>query len=296
MLFPITFSIPYEKIVKGIPVKTKIISNLIPGKLETYIYNTEEEYYNEYKTSYFATTCKKAGWDCMRHYEILANGCIPYFIDIEKCPENTMALLPKQLLLNGNKLYHQFIQKKIDELTYQEIHEYNILLTKLLDHLKNHLTTHKIAKYILNKTGFENVSKVLYLSENLLSDYLRDLTLHGFKELFGLECHDYPKLNYLYKSNNLNFNESYGKGFTYTNLLDPSVRNDSIDDKIEENIRNKYYDIIIYGSYHRGMPNYHFIREFYSSDKIILLCGEDEHCCGYHDFLKEGHTLFIREL
>ena len=112
MLFPITFSIPYEKIVKGIPVKTKIISNLIPGKLETYIYNTEEEYYNEYKTSYFATTCKKAGWDCMRHYEILANGCIPYFIDIEKCPENTMALLPKQLLLNGNKLYHQFIQKK----------------------------------------------------------------------------------------------------------------------------------------------------------------------------------------
>ena len=41
----------------------------------------------------------------MRHYEIMANGCIPYFPNIEQCPPNTMALLPKHLIIEGNKLY-----------------------------------------------------------------------------------------------------------------------------------------------------------------------------------------------
>lgn len=41
----------------------------------TYIFENEEEYYNDYKKSLFAITRKKGGWDCMRHYEILACGC-----------------------------------------------------------------------------------------------------------------------------------------------------------------------------------------------------------------------------
>ena len=45
MLYPITFSIPQEKIINDIPLKVKILSNLIPGDMSTYIYNTEEEYY-----------------------------------------------------------------------------------------------------------------------------------------------------------------------------------------------------------------------------------------------------------
>ena len=47
--FPINFSIPKSKIVNNIPKKTKILSNLIPGVLSTYIYTTEEDYYNEYQ-------------------------------------------------------------------------------------------------------------------------------------------------------------------------------------------------------------------------------------------------------
>ena len=29
--------------------------------------------------SYFGSTKKKAGWDCMRHYEIVASGAVPFF-------------------------------------------------------------------------------------------------------------------------------------------------------------------------------------------------------------------------
>ena len=44
------------------------------------------------------------GWDCFRHYEILGNGAIPYFLDLESSPKQTMALLPKALLLKARAL------------------------------------------------------------------------------------------------------------------------------------------------------------------------------------------------
>ena len=156
-MFPINFSIPKEKICETYNTKTKILSDLIPGNMSTYIYNTEEDYYNEYKKSYFAVTKCKGGWDCLRHYEILANGCVPYFIDIEKCPINTMTLLPKELIVKGNKLYNTFKNKKINKLNEDEINEYNILRTNLLEHTKNHLSTEKMAEYILEKIDYYNV-------------------------------------------------------------------------------------------------------------------------------------------
>ena len=91
--------------------KDKIISSLIPGVLATYIYTNETDYYAEYERSLFAVTKCKGGWDCMRHYEILANGCVPYFEDIERCPQKTMVLFPRELLLEGNQLFNQVKQK-----------------------------------------------------------------------------------------------------------------------------------------------------------------------------------------
>ncbi len=79
LINPISFSIPAEKIVQDVPVKTKMYATVIPGVASTYKFHTEELYYKDYQTSCFAITKKKAGWDCLRHYEILANGCIPLF-------------------------------------------------------------------------------------------------------------------------------------------------------------------------------------------------------------------------
>ena len=296
MLHPITFSISKEKICEGYYVKTKILSNLIPGDISTYIYNTEEEYYNEYKQSYFAITKKKAGWDCMRHYEILANGCIPYFIDIEQCPINTMYLLPKNLFIESNILYDKFKNKNINELTEDLINEYTVLQQKLIEYTKSYLTTDKMAEYILKKTNHENVKKILYLSGDTGPDYLRCVTLHGFKTIFSNDCHDFPKVPHIYKSYDICYTDLYGKGISYTNLLEQNVHNDNLDNTIYEDIQNKYYDIVIYGSYHRGMPYYDLIYETYKPSEIILICGEDMHCCDYNDFLQKGHHVFVREL
>ena len=297
-VYPITFCIPNEKISLSKTNKTKILSNLIPGNLKTYIYNTEEDYYNEYKKSYFAITTKKAGWDCMRHYEILANNCIPYFIDIQKCPLNTMYFLPKQLLIKSNILYEKkFKNKNITQLNIEDINEYNILQEELLEYTKNNLTTEIMAKYILTKTNHENVKKILYLSGKIEPDYLRCLILHGFKKLFGDNCHDMPLIPHIYKLNNINYNKLYGKGMSYSNLLEINLHNNNLDIILENNINNKYYDIIIYGSYHRGMQYYDLISKIYNPNEIILLCGEDLHNnCNYINLALKGHHIFIREL
>lgn len=296
LLHPITFSIPEEKIINYIPEKTKLLSSLIPGKNETYIYNTESVYYQEYRKSMFATTTKKGGWDCMRHYEIIANGSIPYFIDIEQCPPNTMALFPKNLVIEGKLLYDKFKNKNINELTSDDMNEYNELAIKFLEYTKENLSTKKMAEYMLQKTNNKNVKKILYLSGSVYEDYLRCLTLHGFKEVFGSNCHDFPKIPHLYKSTYINYSYLHGKGITYTNLLENSFHNDELDKTIEYDIKNKAYDIVIYGSYHRGMPYYDLIYEIYKPCEIILLCGEDIHDCNYNYFLQKGHNLFIREL
>ena len=301
MLFPITFSIPEEKIYndydKGYIKKEKVLSSLIPGDLKTYIYNTEKEYYHEYRISYFAITVKKSGWDCLRHYEIIANGCIPYFLNIEECPKNTMALLPKDLLIEANKLYlNKFENKTIIELTEQDINEYNVLQKKIIDYTKNHLTTQKIASYILEKTNFQNAKKILVLSGNTDTDYLRCLTLHGFKKLLGNKCHDYPRVPHIYKSNQICCKNLYGKGFSYSKLLDDNYKIKDLNKNVRKNIQNKMYDLVIYGSFHRGMPFYNLVRKNYNPNQIILLCGEDIHYCNHKDFEDIGHTVFVREM
>lgn len=292
-VYPITFSIPECKIVTGILHKTKLMSNLIPGNISTYIYNTEEEYYNEYKSSLFATTTKKGGWDCMRHYEILASGTIPYFPNIEKCPQRTMALLPKDLIKQGNALFEKIKKEHINEETQIEC---NKLIRSLLEYTRSNLTTVKMAQYILNMTNNSNVSNILYLSQDTSPDYLRCLTLHGFKELFGKSCHDYPKVPHIYKSDSIDYSKLYGKGITYTNLLDYGLHNNALDTTIEEDILNTKYDLIIYGSYHRGMPHYDKVLLSYPPEKIILLCGEDDHQCNYTKYVDLGHHVLVREL
>jgi hypothetical protein len=299
--FPITFSIPKEKIVLEIPDKKKFISNIIPGLKETYIYDDEKDYYNEYKQSIFARTCKKAGWDCLRHYEILANGCIPVFDDLENCPKNTLSLMPKDLLKESNELFNYLNKKSINQyltnITKDDLEKCFLMIRKLLNYTNKNLTTESIAKYILEKTSNQNVKNILYLTQDLFPDYLRCLTLNGFKTLFETKCHDFPKIQHLYK----NFNDEYivyGKGFTYSKLLQDKFHDENKNNNIIEDIKSKKYDIIIYGSYHRGIPFYNeLVYSIYEPNKIIFLCGEDIHDCYLKDeILKRNHYLFIREL
>jgi hypothetical protein len=79
------------------------------------------------------------GWDCMRHYEILANRCIPSFPDLEKCPSTIMTNFPKNIILEISKYS---LQEKI-HLYYDQFSEY------LLNYTKENLTTKKLVEIML---------------------------------------------------------------------------------------------------------------------------------------------------
>jgi len=293
-VYPITFSIPECKIISEVPKKTKFVSTIIPGDVRTYRFKTEESYYNEYRSSIFALTYKKGGWDCMRHYEILANGCIPYFRCIEYCPDTILAFLPKKLIIEGNALYKKYKNMKFEDINIEEC---NILIEKLLDYTRKYLTTKALAKYFIDKIQInQRIKRILVLNEKIIPDYLRCTLVHGLKEIMGAECHDSPKLSHIYNLDTVISHKLYGNGYSYSKLLEPSLHNESYEKTIQDDIKAMKYDYIVYGSMHKNMPHYDLVKKVYPENKIILLCGEDTHSCKYDEYVEKGHIVFIREM
>ncbi|WP_018614267.1 hypothetical protein [Segetibacter koreensis] len=99
-LLPISMSIPKQHI-EFIPVKEKFqdfvnynvdndLSALFPerplselGKWQP-VFENQNEYFNDIRRSKFGVTAKRAGWDCLRHYEYAAKGAILCFKDLKR--------------------------------------------------------------------------------------------------------------------------------------------------------------------------------------------------------------------
>lgn len=141
-LHPIQFGAPKEKIVGNVPNKVKDYGTVIPGDLSTYVFKDEFTYYKDYQDSYFGVTMKKGGWDCGRHYEILMNGCVPFFVDIDGCPENTMTKFPKATISEVCNVLRQE-NPQFSEAWYSDIS------SDLLTFTKNELTTEKVVLNML---------------------------------------------------------------------------------------------------------------------------------------------------
>lgn len=135
---PIHFAIPEIKITAKKLDKSQEYAKIIPYK-SGYIFKNEFDYYEDYNKSYYGVTMKKAGWDCMRHYEILANNCVPYFLDIEQCPKYSLTNLPKKILIDAKNLANNFEESK-----------YFDILDNLFNYTKKNLTTKELAKYVLS--------------------------------------------------------------------------------------------------------------------------------------------------
>jgi len=285
--FPIQFGIPENRIVKEIPEKTQDFAYVTPYDRNTYIFEKEADYYQDYQRSYYAVTCKKAGWDALRHYEILANGTIPYFTDLAQAPADSMIFLPRELILEAMHLegvsHGHIDHEKFDKKRYFEI------LEQLLEHTRAHLTTKKMAQYVLDSIGYKGSGNILFISGCLWPDYMRCLLLTGFKDLYQERIVDYPKVHHVYKS----YPEAailglYGKGMSYTRTVEdlPVDR-----ENIEERIKKREFDLIVYGSIHRGNGFLDLVKEHYLPEEIVYICGEDIHGCQH----LHNHNLFLRE-
>lgn len=108
----ISFSIPEEKLVPEPPgekdqlLARHVVDPEVARRLDVstkYAFADEESYYADLRRSRFAITTKRAGWDCLRHYEQAANGCVPCFRDLDAKPPRSA---PHGLVEGNCLVYH----------------------------------------------------------------------------------------------------------------------------------------------------------------------------------------------
>lgn len=145
-ILPISFAIPKEKIRQRIE-KTRPVAHIDPRDRSTYIYDDEDSYYKGYNESLFGVTMCKSGWDCLRHYEILAARCVPWFIDLDGCPELTCTTLPKQELKRVNEMIRTYGAEAM--MTGVHRNEYDDLRNTIDDMALRDCTTEAMARYVL---------------------------------------------------------------------------------------------------------------------------------------------------
>ncbi len=152
-VFPIFFAIPVTKIGTIKPTfKDRVRAFIDPRDRATYIYTDERSYYQDYSRSLFAFTTKKAGWDTLRTLEIMANGCLPIFLDLDQCPPLTCIQLPKPELL-------EVLTYAEKDGTYWDTTEGKAIWTSLWRrvHLRfvTRATTNFLAQYVLETQARE---------------------------------------------------------------------------------------------------------------------------------------------
>jgi len=91
------------------------------GATTAYAFDDEAGYYADLRASRWGITTRRAGWDCMRHYEIVANGAVPCFRDLTSKEPSCAppGLIPEHYCLAYSDLAdleHQI--QAIDEHTY----------------------------------------------------------------------------------------------------------------------------------------------------------------------------------
>lgn len=152
---PIHFGIPKEKILSSRPRKSRLMAPCDPLDKTTYIYTEESAYYAQYASAYYGATMRKAGFDCLRHYEIMAQWCIPYF----RCLESLPALICHELPRQEMRLVQLAIEYYRDQDNIADISPsvlvalYCDLIETFVKSVRDHHTTEAVAKYIFDSIG-----------------------------------------------------------------------------------------------------------------------------------------------
>jgi len=266
-----------EEVEKIIHSKKDLIAALIPGKKNTYFFNDreEKEYYQMYRDAYYAYTEKKGGWDCLRHYEIIANGCIPLFRDLNNCPKQTLTTLPKELLV-------EIYEKTPPQISFENYKKY---LRQIMECFRKKCSCSATANYLLNRIhSTKPLKNFLLIRGNCGVNYTRETTWIGLKRFSqqqGGVSREFPTIHYLYQ--NSNQRNLYGNGMTYSKrILEDSEK--TSEEYVVEKIKSHFWDLIIYGKVgpdedfegsFPNMPLWNHVFKNYSKNEIVFLYGGD---------------------
>jgi hypothetical protein len=156
---PISFSIPEELVVSSVPAKSRLFFDhvvdretcrFIDRASESPPYASELEYFRGIARSRFAVTCKRAGWDCMRHYEIAACGCVPCFRFLDRKPPECA---PHGLADGVNCLAYSEPLAMLDRVAAMSDEEYRCLALGAIAWARENTTVQR-ARRLLSSLGF----------------------------------------------------------------------------------------------------------------------------------------------
>ncbi|HEX5152925.1 MAG TPA: hypothetical protein VFW07_15850 [Parafilimonas sp.] len=147
---PISFSIPQKKIISSQPLKTKLftqhivdkdVATELQGLKSTAVFASEKDYYDDIQKSKFGITTKRAGWDCLRHYEIAANGALICFRDLKAKPESCA---PHGLIPGYNCISYNSYEDLTNSINSISDEAYETLLLRSLDWIRNQTTINRV--------------------------------------------------------------------------------------------------------------------------------------------------------
>jgi hypothetical protein len=271
-IYPFSFYIPDECIVDVIPPKTRLLASIIPGDLKTYIFQGKEKEYNDmYKKSRFAITKKKGGWDCLRHYEILMNGCIPLFENLDKCPKYTLTTYPKHLNDEAYNLYNSWIENE------EYIEKYNDLCIKFIKYTKEYCSISAQISYFFKSINNNEIKNILMLTCHNGINYNREPLWIGIKkyckQINGIAV-EYEKNPYIYQDT------TQDQIFTYTKRIPSEDYIDMTKEEIIDKINLNFWDLIIYGKVGPDefcdFPFFDIVKNKYNKNQIAFIFGGDE--------------------
>jgi len=248
--------------------KTSLLSPLIPGA--AYSFDHYQSYLQAYQSANFGVTHRKAGWDALRHSEIVASGCVPLMPDVEKIPTYSMTFYPKELMV-----------QVAEEVRHRDVRPSEEISRAFYTARQQVLNTDFLANYILKLCPVANPRRVLFIDESLSSipDYQSLMTLIGLKRRLGKDCAVYAPVPYTYDDCPEPSEPLYGRGFGYFRSLSSTLRSDHEQtvrrSSLAETLRETW-DVIIIGNVVRNFQIAKFLEDTVSTTPTVWIDGEDD--------------------
>ena len=288
-VWPISFSYP-EEAMPGHWESQGFLCPVLPG--HKYSFSDPQAYLEMYQRYSFAMTHKKSGWDCFRHVEVLHAGTVPYLPDAHHIPEFTMVHYPKTFLM---EIAHHLNRSH----GYLE----STARQQLTNYFNENLTSTAMAKYLLRAAGSVKEPKVLFLDKSapILPDYQSVLTLIGLKQVLGRSVTVAHPIDYVYRDWAGDSTALYGRGFGYSRVLDPVVRNPNERNKSKIELTQaslERFDMIVIGSVTRNNASTSRLLDIFPASRTVWIHGEDQPPSREQmsDYRNSGATVFVREL
>jgi hypothetical protein len=169
LLKPVSFCFPKQKITRvsyqqkskdfNFQVVDEAVASMLgsvaafnPLRSDSYVFETEADYYHDLQVSRFGITTMRAGWDCLRHYEMAANGCLLCFKDLEEKP---FTCAPHGLN-RENCIIYKSPEDLMNQIEMMSEEKYNAMLDRSYTWIE-HQTTDKRALEILQNI-FDNLN------------------------------------------------------------------------------------------------------------------------------------------